>query len=150
MGYKLIAEFFHMLQIVSMLAVPVLIIWFVARIRQNETNRRAEIMLRAIDKGAQLDPNLFRIQGRTIKERLLGRLTGACVTFTLGLASLLLALIPDWPGELNMNDSPELLFLMIAGALLAVGLALFGVYFAGRRMLAAEIAEEEKQITGNK
>ena len=36
-------------------ALPVLIVWLVVRARQNETNRRAEILLKAIYVGAERD-----------------------------------------------------------------------------------------------
>jgi hypothetical protein len=39
---------------------------------------------------------------------------------------------------------------MLGGILLAVGVALFIVYFSGKKMLAKEIAAEEKQIVEGK
>ena len=58
--------------------LPVMIVWLINRTRQNETNRKTEIMLKAIESGATIDANFFKeIQGaKTIKERLLKRLTG--------------------------------------------------------------------------
>ena len=47
-------------------------------------------------------------------------------------------------------DDPFLIFLIIGGALLAVGIALFLVYLLGKRFLAKEIDAEEKRITEGK
>ncbi|MBR4882690.1 MAG: hypothetical protein IKU18_02305, partial [Bacteroidales bacterium] len=70
--------------------MPVMIVWLVMRARQNETDRKTEIMLKAIEAGATLNTNFFKAsQGTsTIKERLLKRLSSACVTSMLGLVLL--------------------------------------------------------------
>jgi hypothetical protein len=74
--------------------LPALIVWLIGRVKQNETNRKAEIMLKALDNGAKIDTDFFKSQSgsKTIKERLLGRLTGACVTGLLGVAVLAVAI----------------------------------------------------------
>ena len=52
--------------------LPSIIIWLIGRVKQNETNRRAEIMLKALDNGAKINTDFFKSQSasRTIKERL--------------------------------------------------------------------------------
>ena len=40
--------------------LPVMIVWLVNRTRQNETNRKTEIMLKAIEAGATIDANCKR------------------------------------------------------------------------------------------
>ena len=35
--------------------LPIVIVWLVARTRQNEANRKAEIMLKAIEAGVPVD-----------------------------------------------------------------------------------------------
>lgn len=148
MVYKLIADFIDVLIPISVYVIlPILIVWITSRVRQNETNRKAEIMLKAIEKGSQIDPGMFETKKsrKTIKERLLEKLTGACVTSLMGIAFLLLALIPQWPGDQNMNDN-ELLFLLAAGILLSVGIALFISCFVGKKLMDKEIAAEEKRL----
>ncbi len=132
--------------------LPTLVIWLIGRVKQNETNRKAEIMLKALDNGAIIDSDFFKGQSgsKTIKERLLGRLTGASVTGVLGLALILVALIPDWPGEWVFSDSPAPMLVILGGILLAIGIALFIVYFTGKKLMAKEIVSEEKQILGEK
>ena len=40
--------------------LPVTIVWLITRARQNETNRKTEVMLKAIEAGATVDANLFK------------------------------------------------------------------------------------------
>lgn len=132
--------------------LPTLVIWLIGRVKQNETNRKAEIMLKAIDNGTMIDLDFFKdlSKSKTIKERLLGRLTGACVTGLLGLVFILVAIIPEWPGHWDFSDSPAPMLVILGGILLAIGIALFIVYFTGKKLMAKEIVSEEKQILDEK
>ncbi len=127
--------------------LPVMIVWLVTRARENETNRKTEIMLKAIESGATIDPNLLENQGHiTVKERLLKRLTGACVTSLLGVACIILNLV-QWAkwGE-TLSRSTLSMTLAMGCILLAIGVALFIVYFVGRKMLSKEIEAEENSL----
>ena len=148
--YKIIAEFFQVLLPISITVVlPVLIVWLVGRDKQNKTNRKAEIMLKALENGATLDPDFFgrEHESRTIKERLLGRLTAACITSLVGLAFILVGIF--MMSRLDWAENVEIVILtfMIGGILIAVGMALFIVYFTGKRLLCKEIAAEEKRLS---
>lgn len=142
-------HFFNALEQVCIFGVlPVLIIWLVGRVRQHETDRKAEIMLKALDNGAKIDTEFFRGSGKTIKERLLGKLTVACIMGLIGLAILAVTIYIALNIEKFGGDYVIVLFTAMAGGiLLAVGLAFFIVYLVGRRLLAKEIAVEEKQIS---
>lgn len=132
--------------------LPSIIIWLIGRVKQNETNRKAEIMLKALDNGAKIDTDFFKNQSasRTIKERLLGRLTGACVTGLLGVAVLGVATYMGCTLDWSKNDDVIIMTTLLGGILLAIGIALFIVYFVGKRMLAKEMEAEEKQIVEGK
>ncbi|MCR5547411.1 MAG: hypothetical protein K6F25_01505, partial [Bacteroidales bacterium] len=80
------------------------------------------------------------------KEKLLGRLTGACVTSMLGIVFLVGGIGFGW--KLNLGALPSLP--LLGGILLAVGIALFVVFFVSRKMLAREIEAEENGMNGNK
>ena len=129
--------------------LPIFIIWFVTRTRQHETDKKTEVMLKAIESGVQIDPEFFKTrQPRTrgIKEELLDKFTGACVTSFMGIAFLVISLVsfnnPDWiKGMWFMKTAP-----LAGGILLAIGAALFLSYLVGKRMLAKEIEEEEKKL----
>ena len=128
--------------------LPVAIVWLVMRARQNETNRKTEIMLKAIESGATIDTDFFKAQQqtKTIKERLLGRLTAACVFSLLGTAGLVGGILFCNNIGWNLDKSPLPLLPVAGGILLAIGIALFIVYFVGKKMLAKEIEAEEKAL----
>lgn len=155
MVYKLIAEFFDaLIPICICVVLPVLIVWLIGKVKQNETNRKAEIMLKALENGAKIDTDFFRSQSgsKTIKERLLGRLTGACVTSLIGVAFIAVGIFlqnlpgPDW----DKNFDAVALTYLLGGILMAVGISLFVVYFSGKKMLSKEMEAEEKQLAEGK
>jgi hypothetical protein len=131
--------------------LPVAIVWLVARTKQNETNRKAEIMLKAIESGAQVDMNQFsspdkRKSPKTLKQELLDKLTGACITTFMGVAFLIWAFV----GYFNPGFTEGRFFNHMApvagGVLFAIGIGLFISYFVGKKMLAKEIEAEEKKL----
>ena len=127
--------------------LPVLIVWIVGRVQQNETNRKAEIMIKAIENGAEINPDLLKPTHKkraSIKKDLLEKLNGACITGMLGLAFLILMLFG------NMKSFMANYLPLAAAMLLAVSVGLFVSYFAGKRMLAKEIEAEEKELSDNK
>ena len=132
--------------------LPVMIVWLVMRTRQNETNKKTEIMLKAIESGATLDTEFFKSQQKgqkTIKERLLGRLTGASIMTLLGVALLVIAVVfgnSYAPDGWNFSDSPAPVFAVIGGISLAIGLALFAVFFVGKKIMAREMEAEAKAM----
>ena len=133
--------------------LPTLVIWLVGRVKQNEMNRKAEIMLKALDNGAKIDSGFFKSPSgsKTIKERLLGRLAAACITGLLGVAILAVAVYMGCRLDWSTNDDVIIIITtLFGGVLLAIGIALFIVYFSGKKMLAKEIAAEEKQIVEGK
>lgn len=153
MTYKLIAEFFNaLIPICICVVLPVLIVWIIGKVKQNETNRKAEIMLKALDNGCKIDTDFFRSQsgGNTIKERLLARLTGACVTSLIGVAFLAVGLIVQTQTDRYANIEVSILSYLLGGILMAVGISLFVVYFSGKKMLSKEMEAEEKQLAEGK
>lgn len=122
--------------------LPVLIVWLVTRVRNNETDRKAEIMLKAIEAGTPVDPTIFNDnKKKSVKKDLLEKLNGACITSLMGLGFLILKLTGikiGFPGD----------FLILgAVVLIAVGIGLFASYFVGKKMLAKEIEAEGKTVT---
>lgn len=129
--------------------LPVAIVWLIARTRQNETNRKAEIMLKAIESGAQVDMNQFNTQKKspkTLKQELLDKLTGACVTTFMGIAFLIWAFIGYYNPEFTDGRLFNRLAPVTGGVLFAIGIGLFISYFVGKKMLAKEIEAEEKKL----
>ena len=128
--------------------LPVMIVWLVMRTKQNETNKKTEVLLKAIECGATIDDmDYFKSpKQKGTKEKLLEKLNGACVTSLMGVAFLVLGILKD-------NDLIDLPmpFVTLAGAvLLTVGIGLFITYFIGKKTLAKEIEAEEKALENPK
>ena len=131
--------------------LPIAIVWLVVSSRKHEMDKKTELMLKAIESGAQIDPEFFKpkekekSRGR-LKQDLLDKLTGACITTFMGIAFLAFGIADMYVPTLSkglwfMEVSP------LAGAiLLAVGIGLFISYFMGKKMLAKEIEAEEKEL----
>lgn len=124
--------------------LPVSIVFIAMLAKRHEVNKKTEVLLKAIESGVAIDPAVFRTQKKqqTVKEKLLGRLTGACVTSLLGVAFIAAGVF------LKNSGSLDFIFpLPVTGViLLAVGISLFIVYFVGKQMMAKEIEIEEKDL----
>lgn len=131
--------------------LPITIVWLVARTRQRETDRKAEIMLKAIEAGVPVDMTQFepakKPKGpRSIKQDLLEKLNGACITTFMGVAFLAWAVVGYFHPEYTDGRFFNHLAPVAGGVLLAVGIGLFISYFAGKKLLAKEIEAEEKNL----
>lgn len=124
--------------------LPIIIVWLNMRRKTNETNRRTEVLLAAIEKNPDLDmEDLIRKMNpktKTTKERLMSRLLWGLVFIAIGASTLLSALYQDYQGSL--------VYLPIysgGGCLLLIGISFVAVFFISKRMLAKEIEAEEKK-----
>lgn len=126
--------------------LPVSIVLIIGLVRKNETERKAEVMMKAIEAGVPVDPALFNDNKKkaSIKKDLLDKLNGACITSLIGAGLLILHLT----GIKIFLPSAYLPF--TAAVLLAVGIGLFISYFVGKKMLAKEIEAEEKNLSEQK
>lgn len=121
--------------------LPVMIVWLVTRTRQNETNKKTEIMLKAIESGATIDANFFREKqgSKTIKERLLSRLAGGCIFTLMGIAFSII-------GFVNQSTDSSTFPYILGGIFFAIGIGLLIVFFVGKKMLAKEMEAETREI----
>ena len=131
--------------------LPVTIVWLISRTRQNETNRKAEIMLKAIESGVPVDMSQFepakkQMSPKTIKQDLLDKLNGACITGLMGIGFLTLGILHTLDCEFGRNMFLNKFWLPAGGVLLSVGIGLLITYLVGKRMLAKEIEAEERKL----
>ena len=129
--------------------LPVLIVWIINRTRQNEINRKTEIVLKAIEAGATIDTNLFKTQqdSKTIKERLLKRLTGGCIFTLMGVLFLCVGVYNGANCNEAMANDSSVIPLLFSGLWLAIGISLLVAFFVGKKMLAKEIEAEENVLS---
>ena len=130
--------------------LPIVIVWLIARTRQHEANRKAEIMLKAIEAGVPVDMTQFepakKKAPKSIKQELLDKLNGACVTSLMGAGFLTLGILRVVITDFGRNMFINKFWLPAGAVLLAVGIGLFISYFVGKKMLAKEIEAEENAL----
>lgn len=119
--------------------LPMVIVFIVSMRNKNSDNKRAEIMIKAIESGEEIDMDkLAEALGkpkRTPLEVLNGRLLRGCMFSLVGAALVILYII--WP-EANSDSRISVLFLGAISA--AVGIAYLIVYFVTR----GQISDEKK------
>ena len=130
--------------------LPIVIVWLVARTRQHETDRKAEIMLKAIEAGVPVDMSQFepakKKSAKSIKQELLDKLNGAIITGLMGIGFLVLGILRAIDPQFGLNTFLNKWWLPAGGVLLAVGIGLFISYYVGKKMLAKEIEAEENAL----
>ena len=129
--------------------LPVMIVWLVQRARQNETNKKTEIMLKAIESGATIDANFFQEKqgAKTIKERLLKRLAGGCIFTLMGVVFTVIGFVNrSSMEEIHMQSDSFTVPCISGGIFFAIGIGLLIVFFVGKKMLAREMEAEAKEI----
>lgn len=136
--------------IVSVCAVPVLIIWLDSRKKMNETNNRAQLLLTALEKNPDMDMSELvnkmtpAPKEKLLKEKLLTKLLWGCILTGVGIALFIIAIY----NMFVMNDSNSCaLFCFFGGLPFATGIAFLINYFIGKKMLAKEIEAEERNMT---
>ena len=128
--------------------LPVMIVWLINRTRQNETNRKTEIMLKAIESGATIDADFFKAQQeqkapKTLKKKLLNRLTAGCVCTFIGIAAVVVCFVLE--AKLGWNHVGD--YMLTFGAIsIAIGISFLLVFFVGKKMLTKEMEAEDKAL----
>ena len=126
--------------------ISIMSVWLVMRNKANETNKRTEVLLAAIEKNSDLDiEDLIRKMNpkpKATKERLMNRLLWGLVFIAIGASTLLSALYQDYQGGASLDYFP---IYSGGGCLLLIGISFVAVFFISKRMLAKEIEAEEKK-----
>ncbi|MBO4537036.1 MAG: hypothetical protein J5702_07490 [Bacteroidales bacterium] len=132
--------------------LPVSIVLIIGLVRRNETNRKAEVMLKAIENGVPVDLEQLnpKKKSKSIKQDLLEKLNGACITGIMGIGFLTLGILRTQSWEFGRNMFLNKFWLPAGAVLLAVGIGLLISYLTGKKMLAKELEAEEKELTENK
>lgn len=129
--------------------LPIVIIWLVTRKQINETNKRKDIIIAALEKNPDINVAEWlekltpQEKGKLIKEKLVARLTWSIILLVLGIGLILAAVfVPQVSSELS-----PVLAGFLGGTFLAIGIALAVSFVYGKKYLAEEIeAEEHKTV----
>ena len=146
-GWYTIGKMFENLIPISICVVlPLIIIALVLRNRRHEVDKKTELMMKAIENGATLDPAFFQptscCRMKTVKDKLMGWLLAGCIPTGLGvMLGVVLAFALSSSGILQSDPSSALLFI-IPAVLIGIGIAFFIVYFIGKnKTWKKELAE---------
>ena len=136
----------ELLAAVLMLSLPIVIVVLVYKRHRNETNRRTEVLLKALDKeGAELPEELLRSLDppqRSLKERLLGKLLWGVLTLVAGVAVTVSACLKYRSEEEWFSDDGVLFILGVT--ILAAGVAFLIYFVVARRLMDKELEQEEE------
>lgn len=114
--------------------LPIAVVLIVQLRKRNSDNKRAEVLIKAIESGREVDADkLAEALGKPIlslQEQVNLRLLRGCKFFLVGIALLILSTIaPSYEMDL-------IFVLLIAGSvILALGIAYLIVYFVTRRQI---------------
>ena len=124
--------------------LPILLLWFIIRKEMNETNKRTQIMLAAIEKNPDMDIeelfNKMAPKQKLLKEKLLSKLQWGSICTMIGIGLLGCGIYS------GTNDEDFMTLLGFGFVLLAIGIAFLVNYFFGKKMLAKEIEAEERRM----
>ena len=129
--------------------LPIVIIFLSVRQKMNETNKRTQIVLAAIEKNPEMDieeimKKISRKPG-LLKEKLLTKLLWGCLTTLLGIGLIGFGI---FLGENQLGGTDDPMTAICFGLIsLGVGIAFLVNYFMGKKMLAKEMEAEEKSVT---
>lgn len=126
--------------------LPVLIVWITIRKSVNSDNKRAEVLLKAIEANNSIDVDrlaeALTKPRRTPRELLNHRLMRGCLFTFIGLALCLLGLLClNGDPDVEFGDDDVYMPIMFGCISFAVGLSYLIVFFATRRQVEAQ---EEK------
>ena len=127
--------------------LPIIVVSLAMKTRRHELDKKTEVLLKAVENGAQLDPAFFENatkvghKEKTVKDKLAGYLIAACITAGIGLLIALVSVI-YMTLKVDLNPAVILVLLVPCAILLGIGIAFFIVYFVGKKKIwAKEIAE---------
>ena len=126
-----------------------LVIWMIIRNKRNETNKRAEVALAAIEKnpGIDVEELLKKVtpKQKSLKEKLVNKLQWGTMISLVGLVFIGFGAYIGYEGGWDADD--PVVTTMFGSIILAVGVAFFINYFIAKKMLAKEIEAEERQLS---
>ena len=128
--------------------LPIMIIWFSIRKQMNDTNKRTQIVLAAIEKNPEMDVEelMKKIshKPKLLKEKLLAKLQWGSLATMLGIALLGYCFVQGNVGGMATATLQQ--FSLFGAVLLGIGIAFLINYKVGKKMLAKEIDAEEKLL----
>lgn len=126
-------------------ALPILAIYFGTKTERDKNERKTQVMLKAIENGQKIDPQMFAGANKTtknIKMSLLTKLKSGIIWGLIGIGII----ITNFLSLIRLDEEFFETVFYIAGIVaLAIGIANITFYIVGRKQLKGEMkAELEK------
>lgn len=122
--------------------LPIIAIYYGIKKAQNDTDRKTEIMIKAIENGQKVDAQLFGKESarqKNIKLTLLGKLKAGIMWSIMGLGTFITTAIAI------LDIDFEVVFYIFSVICLAAGIANIVFYIVGLKQLKGEMEAELKQ-----
>lgn len=120
--------------------LPVMIVWLQVRRSMNETNKRSEIALAAIEKDPNVDVAEFLKKmtppRKTMQQSLLNKLLCGCIFTLVGLGVIGVTIFGGWTGGYSTDSILRMTIMAVLS--LSIGVACLVTYFVGKKMLVKE------------
>lgn len=130
--------------------LPALIVWLVMRKKTNDTNRRTEIIMAALEKNPEMDVEewLEKLapKSKMLKEKLLAKLVWGIILLVIGAVFIGFGIYLLCSHKGGSNDAVT--SFVVGGLIASGGIALMVNFIVGKKYLAKEIEAEEKQKAG--
>ena len=130
--------------------LPIGITWLITRNKTNETNKRVELALAAIEKNAEINVEdvlkKINLPQKSLKERTLKNLTIGTIFVAIGLGCLCYSVWLISEGSVGSARG-----MLLCGFIpLFMGIAYIIIYFISRKELRKEIEVEETNLQAEK
>lgn len=127
--------------------MPVMIVWLVFRSRNHTVDRKMDVLIKAIENGQDIDPELLSDRkaknSKTLKMELVERLQNGVMLLLFGVALFVAYFVPG----IQCGEARRFVFVIGGGSMMAIGVALILAFFIGKKWMASEIEAEERKLS---
>ena len=127
----------------------IVVIGLIIRYKRNETDKRTQVALAAIEKNPDMDIEEFlkkvTPKQKSLKEKLVNKLQWGTMISLVGLVFIGFGAYIGYEGGWDADD--PVVATVFGSIILAVGIAFFINYMIAKKMLAKEIEAEERQLS---
>ena len=123
--------------------LPCCIVWLTSNAKKHEMDKKTELAMKAIENGAEVDPNFFsNIKSSTkgFKEKVFAYMKTGIILSSIGIVFLLMGFIMR-----EMVEDAIVAFYSTAAIFIVLGNAFFLIYLIAKKKFSAEIAKEEAE-----
>lgn len=119
--------------------LPIMVVWLVCRAITNRDNKKALIVMKAIENNSTIDADkiaeALSNKEKSAEQVLQARLLRGCIFTFVGVAFAIFSTVMWLLADYDMAYDGPLFFMFLSGISLAIGLAYLVVYFVIRKSI---------------